>query len=42
MQATMVQYWQKLHSLQVLTRFFKMIQMDMVVTLKIIIIIIFD
>jgi hypothetical protein len=42
MQATMVQYQQKLHSLQVHTRFFKMIQMDMVVTFKNIIILIFE
>jgi hypothetical protein len=34
MQAKLAQYWQKLHSLQVHTRFFKMIQMNMVVTLK--------
>jgi hypothetical protein len=42
MQAMMAQYQQKLHSLQVHTRFFKMIQMNMVVTLKIIIILIFE
>jgi hypothetical protein len=34
MQATVVQYRQKLHSLQVHTRFFKMNQMNMVVTFK--------
>jgi hypothetical protein len=34
MQATVAQYQQKLHSLQVHRRFFKMIQMDMVVTFK--------
>jgi len=34
MQATVAQYQQKLHSLQVHTRFFKMIQMDMVLTFK--------
>jgi hypothetical protein len=32
MQVMMVQYQQKLHSLQVHTRFFKTIQMDNVVT----------
>jgi hypothetical protein len=42
MQASMVQYQQNLHSLQVRTRFFKMNQMDMVVILKIIIILIFE
>jgi len=42
MQAIVVQYRQKLHSLQIHARFFKMIQMDMVVTLKKIIIIIFE
>jgi hypothetical protein len=42
MQVTMVQYQQKLHSLQVHTRFFKMIQMDMVVTLNNIIILTFE
>jgi len=42
LQAIMVEYWQKLHSLQVHARFFKMIQMDMVVTLKNIFILIFE
>jgi hypothetical protein len=40
MQITVVQYREKLHSLQVHTRFFKMIQMNMVVTEKNIIILI--
>jgi hypothetical protein len=40
--AMVVQYHLKLHSLQVHTRFFKMIQMDMVVILKHIIILIFE
>jgi hypothetical protein len=40
--AIVTQYWQKIHSLQVHTRFFKMIQMDMFVNLKIIIILIFE
>jgi hypothetical protein len=31
MQATVVQYWQKLHSLQVHIRLFKTIQIDVVV-----------
>jgi hypothetical protein len=34
MQVIVAQYWQKLHTLQVHTIFSKMIQMDMVVTLK--------
>ncbi len=38
----MAQYWQKLHFLQVYTRFFGMIQMDMVVTLKNVIILVFE
>jgi hypothetical protein len=42
MQVIVAQYWKKLHSLQVHTRFFKMIQIDMVVTLKNIIILIFE
>jgi hypothetical protein len=42
MKATMAQYWQKLHFLQVYTRFFGMIQMDMVVTLKNVIILVFE
>jgi hypothetical protein len=42
MQAAVAQYWQKLHFLQVHTRFFKMIQIDMVVTLKNVIILIFE
>jgi len=42
MQATVGQHWQKLHSLQVHTRFFKMIQMDIVVSLKNVIILIFE
>jgi hypothetical protein len=37
-----IHFQQFLHSLQVHTRFIKMIQMDMVVTLKIIIIIVFE
>jgi hypothetical protein len=41
MQAMVAQYPQKLHSLQVHIKFFKMIEMDMVVTLKNIIILIF-
>jgi hypothetical protein len=41
MQATMVQYQQKLHSLEIHTRFFLMIQMGMVVNFKIIINLIF-
>jgi hypothetical protein len=31
MQATVVQYWHKLHSLQVHPKFFKMMQMNMVI-----------
>jgi hypothetical protein len=42
MQDWVFQYWHKLHSLYVNTRLFNMIQMDMVVTLKIIIILIFE
>jgi len=42
MQAMVAQYWQKLHFLQVHTRFFEMIQMDMVVTLKNVIILVFE
>jgi len=38
MQIMMAQYQQKLHSLQVHTKLFKMIQMDMVVIFKNIII----
>jgi hypothetical protein len=41
MKTTMAQYWQKLHFLQVYTRFFG-IQMDMVVTLKNVIILVFE
>jgi len=42
MQATMAQYWQKLHSLQVHTRLFKIIKVDMVVIFKNVIILIFE
>jgi hypothetical protein len=42
MQAMVAQYWQKKHSLQVHTRFFEMIQMDMVVNFLNVIILIFD
>jgi hypothetical protein len=42
MQVTVAQYWQKKHSLQVHTRFFEMIQMDMVVSLKNVNILIFE
>ncbi len=42
MQVTVAQYWQKKHSLQVHTRFFEMIQMDMVVSFKNVNILIFE
>jgi hypothetical protein len=42
MQATEAQYWQELHFLQVHKRFFEMIQMDMVVTFKNVIILVFE
>jgi hypothetical protein len=42
MQVMVAQYQQKLHFLQVYTRFFKMIQMDMVIISKNVIIIIFE
>jgi hypothetical protein len=42
MQATVVQYRQKLHFLQVHTKLLKIIQMDMVVTFLNVIILIFE
>jgi hypothetical protein len=42
MHSQVAHFQQFLHSLQVYIRFFKMIQMDMVVILKIIIILIFE